>query len=207
MQEWLYQTIQENPFISLIIFTLFLFWLWRKLKVWKLKMITINPFWGQNSRIIQVIDGDTFIINNKARDRVRLIGIDTPESKRSMYKGIEPFGKEAAFYTKKRLRRGKKVILRYDKLRRDKYGRILAYVYLNNGEFFNATLLKKGYAFTMRYPPNVKFAELFKKLERKAKRRRRGIWRIYDAKNKLKSNYKKSQAYRNFKAGTSYAKA
>lgn len=197
--EWLIGLIQENPWVILILlFILYILWKWFW-KRFRVRLMTFLPFRGMRTKIIRVVDGDTFIINNRHRENVRLIGIDTPESIPSVFKKVEPFGHEAARYTKKRLQKGQRVFIRYDKQKRDKYGRVLAYVYLANGEFLNKTLVEKGYAFTMRYPPNTRYAKLFEKLENKARRRNRGVWQIYDAKNRLKESYKRSRHYQHFK--------
>lgn len=61
--------------------------------------------------------------------------------------------------------------------KRDKYGRLLAYVYLEDGTFVNAWLVENGYAMVMTVPPNVKYQELFLKLQREARGARRGLWK------------------------------
>lgn len=70
----------------------------------------------------------------------------------------------------------KKVRLEYDVGKKDKYNRTLAYVYLTDGTFVNAELVKQGYAMVMTIPPNVKYAEKFVKLERRARKNNRGLW-------------------------------
>lgn len=85
----------------------------------------------------RVVDGDTIIVNiDGKKERVRLIGVDTPETKHPN-KPVEYFGREASAFTKGMVE-GKKVKLEYDWQRRDKYGRLLAYVYLEDGTFLNA---------------------------------------------------------------------
>ena len=96
---------------------------------------------SQTLRCTRVIDGDTIILNNG--ERVRLIGVDTPETKHPR-KPVEYYGKEASAFTKKMIE-GKEVRLEYDWQRKDKYGRTLAYVYLKNGTFLNAEIVKQGY--------------------------------------------------------------
>ncbi len=117
---------------------------------------------------IKVIDGDTLETNDKKK--VRLIGIDTPETKHPK-KPVEFFGKEAT----KKLIEGKEVQLEYDVQKTDKYGRVLAYVYVG-GIFVNAWLVENGYAKASTYPPNVKYAEKFRELERKAREEKKGLW-------------------------------
>jgi endonuclease YncB( thermonuclease family) len=104
---------------------------------------------AQTLKCTRVVDGDTIILNNG--ERVRLISVDTPETKHPK-KPVEYYGKEASAFTK-RMVEGKEVRLEYDWQRKDKYGRTLAYVYLKNGTFLNAEIVKQGYghAYT-RFP-------------------------------------------------------
>jgi micrococcal nuclease len=69
------------------------------------------------------------------------------------------------------------VRLEYDVSRYDQYGRTLAYVYLKDGTFVNADLVKKGYATVMTIPPNVKYADTFLKLSKKARNQGKGLWK------------------------------
>ncbi len=91
-----------------------------------------------------VVDGDTIIVEtNNKNEKVRLIGVDTPETVHPL-KPVEDFGKEASDFTR-RMVEGKKVRLEFDWQLRDKYGRLLAYVYLGKGTFLNAEIIKQGY--------------------------------------------------------------
>ena len=119
----------------------------------------------------RVIDGDTIVLSNG--EKVRLIGVDTPETKHSQ-KPVEYYGKEATAFTK-RMVGGKVVKLKYDVQRRDEYDRLLAYVYLMNGTFLNAEIIKQGYghAYT-RFP--FKYMEQFKQYEKEARENKRGLW-------------------------------
>ena len=127
--------------------------------------------------VLSITDGDTFRINEGSPKGqiIRLIGVDAPESRNTGRKVVAEFGKEASDYLKKLLA-GKKVSLEYDVDRTDRYGRTLAYVYLEDGTFVNAEIVKNGYANVMTVPPNVKYQELFLKLERRARNRRKGLW-------------------------------
>ena len=120
----------------------------------------------------RVIDGDTIELDNG--ERVRLIGIDTPETVHPT-KSVQYFGKEASNFTKN-LVEGKLVKIEYDVQKRDKYNRLLAYVYLEDGTFINAELVKQGYAQVSTYPPNVKYVHLFTKLQTEARENNRGLW-------------------------------
>ncbi|MFZ5631804.1 MAG: thermonuclease family protein [Bacillota bacterium] len=131
---------------------------------------------GNWVKVIRVIDGDTFEITNRGRkERVRLIGVDTPESVKPGAE-VEPFGIEAGNYTKK-LIEGKPVRLEFDVQERDKYGRLLAYVYLEDGTLLNARLLEEGLATIVTIPPNVRMADTFLKIQRKARADKKGIWK------------------------------
>jgi len=134
----------------------------------------------------RVVDGDTLVL--ESGERVRLIGIDTPEmhdsdkltrdSRRSQQDAsvIKAMGQKAYQFTKG-LIEGKRVSLEFDAERQDKYKRLLAYVYLKDGTFVNAQVLKQGYASVMTYPPNVKYADLFLNLYREARENKRGLWK------------------------------
>ena len=126
---------------------------------------------SQTFKCTRVVDGDTIILSNG--ERVRLIGVDTPETKHPN-KPVEYFGKEASAFTK-RMVEGKEVRLEYDQQQRDKYGRLLAYVYLMDGTFLNAEIIKQGYgnAYT-RFP--FKYMEEFRQYEKEAREAKRGLW-------------------------------
>ena len=119
----------------------------------------------------RVVDGDTIIVNNK--EIIRLIGVDTPETKHPL-KPVEYYGKEASAFTKKMVE-GKTVRLEYDVQKRDKYLRMLAYVYLTDGTFINAEIIKQGYghAYT-RFP--FKYLDEFRQYEKEAQEAKRGLW-------------------------------
>lgn len=127
--------------------------------------------------VTRVVDGDTFWAADGTEKglNIRLIGVDTPESRNTGRKVVGYFGAEAKVFTSQLLS-GKKVRLEYDVDSFDQYGRTLAYVYLEDGTFVNAELMKQGYAMVMTYPPNVKYAELFLKLQQEARENNRGLW-------------------------------
>ncbi|MFY9402351.1 MAG: thermonuclease family protein [Candidatus Omnitrophota bacterium] len=139
-----------------------------------------------NILVKRVIDGDTLLLENN--ERVRLIGIDTPEmhdsdkllrdSKRSRQSTaeIKALGKKSYEFTR-RLVEGKRVRLEFDVEKRDKYNRLLAYIYLEDGTFLNAKIVEEGYASIMSFPPNIKYADFFIGLYRQARENKRGLWR------------------------------
>jgi len=124
-------------------------------------------------RVVRVIDGDTIELENGRM--VRLIGIDTPETVHPS-KSVEYYGKEAGEFTRKMVE-GKRIKLELDIQKQDKYNRLLAYVYLEDGTFLNAELVKQGYAKVSTYPPNVKYVDLFTKLQVEARENSRGLWK------------------------------
>lgn len=113
-------------------------------------------------KIHKFVDGDTFwvMVNPGKPEKIRLIGVDTPEVKWEGLTKEQPGGKEASEYLKKLLK-GKKVLLEYDVQKYDLYGRTLAYVYLEDSTFLNAHLLEMGFARLATYPPNVRYVERF----------------------------------------------
>jgi micrococcal nuclease len=124
-------------------------------------------------KIVRVIDGDTIVVAKLGN--IRLIGVNTPESKVNRMTGEQYYGEKASRFAKKLLE-GKTVKLEFDEGREDKYGRILAYVYLDK-IFVNALLVKKGYAKVLSMPPNVRYKKLFQTLEKEAKAKRKGLWK------------------------------
>lgn len=127
--------------------------------------------------VIKVVDGDTFWVDDGSEKglKIRLIGVNTPETVHPQ-KAVEYYGREASDYIKSLLI-GNKVKLKFDVNRVDRYGRTLAYVYLEDGTFLNEDLIKKGYGQAMTVPPNVKYSERFVKLERKARNQKVGLWK------------------------------
>ena len=123
-------------------------------------------------KVIRVLDGDTITLDNG--ERVRLIGVDTTE-KSHPTKPVEYFSEEATQFTRDLLE-GKEVKLEYDAEKRGKYGRLLAYVFLPDGTFVNAEIIRQGYGFAYtKYP--FKYTELFVSLEREAQDKGRGYWK------------------------------
>jgi len=126
--------------------------------------------------VVRVVDGDTIRVGlPSGEEPVRYIGIDTPES-------VKPgapvgcFAKRASAYNE-RLVSGERVRLVYDIERRDRYGRLLAYVYrARDGLFVNAELVRRGYATAVTFPPNVAHEREFRRLARRARMSGRGLW-------------------------------
>jgi micrococcal nuclease len=127
------------------------------------------------AEVQRVTDGDTFVAAVAGRrERVRVIGVDTPETV-APDRPVEPYGKQASSFAERYLA-GATVRLAGDAEPRDRYGRMLAYVWLADGTFWNALLVAEGYAQQLTIPPNVTYAGLFRRLVAEARRERRGLW-------------------------------
>jgi micrococcal nuclease len=130
-----------------------------------------------NATVVRVVDGDTIVARiDGAQERVRLIGIDTPETVKPR-SPVECFGKEASAHTKDLLPPGTPVRLVLDAEARDRYGRLLAYVYrAADGEFVNLALARDGYAGQATFPPNVAHVDEFRAAVAQARSAGRGLW-------------------------------
>lgn len=129
-------------------------------------------------KVEKVIDGDTFEINiNKKTYAVRMLGIDTPETV-DPRKSVQCYGMEASEETKKLLTTHS-VSFEIDNTRfiLDKYGRILAYVYRDDGLFVNEYLLEKGFAREYTYGKAYQKKKEFKKIEKEAETNKIGLWK------------------------------
>ena len=127
--------------------------------------------------VVAVSDGDTIRVRIAGREeRVRLIGIDTPETNGPG--GLrECFGAEATARTKALLPKGTEVDLVRDAEARDRYGRLLAYVYRRPDKtFVNMSLAREGYAAALTVPPNVAHAEAFREAAASARESEKGLW-------------------------------
>ena len=162
------------------------------------------------AKVIRVVDGDTIVVaipkvifnDNEAvlkdlRFNVRLIGVDTPESKENRRARIQAkenkttvrvivyLGKKAKEFTLEQLLIGKKgrkkiyrnVYLEFDKEPQDHYGRLLAYVWLPDGRMLNKLLICEGYAFPLTVKPNNKYEKEFLECYKKAKKEHKGLWK------------------------------
>jgi len=184
----------------------------KRLLTLSIVLLLTAPAFAQTYTVERVIDGDTLKLTNG--ERVRLIGIDTPESKPNDkakrdsertgqdIETINKMGKEATEFVKGLLKEGQEVRLEFDVQEKDKYGRLLAYVFIDTGigintilgyetpinhhydyysgtfkHFINATIIKAGYASPMTIPPNVKYADLFQELYEEAREQGRGLWK------------------------------
>ena len=145
------------------------------------------------AKIKRVVDGDTAIIyflttdgTRYKEERLRFIGVNTPESV-DPNRPVEYYGKEASEFTKKELK-DKTIWVLTDAGVRDKYDRLLGYIWLDESQnlnsekevrakMFNARLLLRGYAQTMTIQPNVRYSNMFVKFQREAREAKRGLWK------------------------------
>ena len=127
------------------------------------------PRAARAASVTRVVDGDTIELSGLGKSR--LIGVDTPE----VYGGAECFGREASAYAQRQLG-GRRVRYSVGREQRDRYGRLLVYVWLEDGRSFNAMLASRGYAQPLTIPPNDDYADTFVALAREARRRAAGLW-------------------------------
>ncbi len=157
----------------------------------------IEPFGYINAKVIKVSDGDTITVSYNNQDfKVRLLDVDTPESVKA---GVEaqPYSIEASNFTKKMLS-DKTVRLIFEKGTTDQYGRLLAHLVLEDGTFYNATLVQKGYAISVFYSPNTLLKKYYADLQDKAIADKAGFWSlpederpfVLDSKGKYVAAYK-----------------
>ncbi|MCX8007181.1 MAG: thermonuclease family protein [Coriobacteriia bacterium] len=143
-----------------------------------------SPIATVSATVVRVVDGDTavFRLSDGRVEKTRFIGVDTPEST-TLH---EPYGEEAAAYTARALPSGRVVWLETDADLRDRYGRLLAYVWLElptadpvaeaPSKMLNARLALDGYATQLTVPPNVRYSEVFGSCVREARSAGRGLW-------------------------------
>lgn len=145
----------------------------------------------EKAKVVGHVDGDTIDVlldKDKSKQRIRMILINTPETKGEYEKKPQPFGEEASEFTYEMLK-SKTVWLEYDVEKTDRYGRTLAYIWLKELNYtrdgqtykekevlFNEVLLRHGLAHVAVYKPNERYKERFYKVEETAKANRLGIW-------------------------------
>ena len=145
----------------------------------------------REGQVVSVVDGDTaHILIDGTTEKVRFIGIDTPESTRE----VEPYGEVASAYTHGLLD-NRTVWVETDAELRDRYGRLLAYIWLEKptaasekevrSKMLNARLLLDGYAQVYTFPPNVRYADAFVRCQREARSSGAGLWSVPGAADPL----------------------
>ena len=137
----------------------------------------VLPVTGQSAlegAVVRIVDGDTIHVRVDGRlEKVRYIGVNTPEVHHPR-KGEEPGGRAAAAVNRD-LVTGRRVRLELDVQSRDRHGRLLAYVWVDD-TMINAELVRRGFAQVMTVPPNVRHQSLFLELQRQARDAGRGLW-------------------------------
>ncbi len=150
---------------------------------------SVNSYAKQKTTVTRIIDGDILqALYGEREKRIRLIGIDTPESRVNKkakrdsnmreqdIKKIIEMGRKAKEYVDGLVKRGDLITIEFDAQERDKHGRLLCYVFLSNGRMLNEEILKAGYAVILTIPPNVKYKEILLKAYEQAKDRKVGLW-------------------------------
>ncbi|MDR4510016.1 MAG: thermonuclease family protein [Candidatus Brocadiaceae bacterium] len=163
--------------VLLIVFTLFL-------------SLTLYAQSREIITVLEVIDGDTLRVNYYGQEKiVKLVGIDTPENRvntkaqndanrnKKDIDAIIDMGKIASDYVSSMVKKGDKVALEFDVQFKDRYERLLGYVFLENGKMLNEEIVKAGYASPVRIPPNLKYKKIFMDAFRDAKKKSIGFWR------------------------------
>ncbi|MBE0426618.1 MAG: thermonuclease family protein [Nitrospirae bacterium] len=162
------QNRKRLKLIFLILFlTAFIFYI-----VYEDSPVSSQPESNTLLAVAEVHDGDTVsvMLNNK-KEKVRLIGIDAPEI------GQRPWGKRAKKYLENILSSsGWRVRLEFDVEQRDKYGRVLAYMWTKDGKMANLLMVENGYAMLFTVPPNVKYTNELRVAQNEARKKELGIW-------------------------------
>jgi micrococcal nuclease len=169
------------------IFTAFLITILATVALASAEFIPLLP--TKKPLVAYVVDGDTVAVRiDRGMERVRFIGIDTPESRKNEQarlqaerserdiKTIMDFGRRAKDTLKGLLPKGTELRIEYDIQKRDKYGRLLGYVYRADNTMVNEEMILRGYAQVLTVPPNVKYVDRFKKALAKSQKEKRGLW-------------------------------
>ena len=157
-----------------------------------------------------VYDGDTLLVtdvNGNNKQKIRIIGIDTPEVKHHQQKA-QLYGAKAREELRVLLKEANnRVFLEFGKEKHDRYKRSLAHVYLENGINISEWLLRQGFAKILVFPPNVKHAECYRNVERKAQQQKRKLWKLKSNRIKTPQDLKsRSKGYVRLKGKISHIK-
>lgn len=141
--------------------------------------------------VAYVVDGDTIAVRiDRGVEKVRLIGIDTPESRKNARAALQAershrdittimeFGRRAKDTLKGLLPKGAELRIEYDVQKRDKYGRLLGYVYRSDNTMINEEMILRGYAQLLTIPPNIKYVDRLKRALAKSQKEERGLWAL-----------------------------
>ncbi len=143
--------------------------------------------YDMEATVVRVVDGDSVTLAGKRK--VRLIGINAPELARYPEKA-EPYALVAKQYLKTQLAANKKVYLKFGQQQKDRYGRLLAHLFLGDGRNLNAMLVRKGLASAIVVPPNTALMDCYFRLEQQARKKAKYIWSTHSFKNILASQLK-----------------
>jgi len=155
-------------------------------------LVTAGYSYAQARYVVKwVNDGDTIVLTNGWR--VRYIGIDAPEIDHENQKA-QPYGYLARSFNKK-LVWSQKIVLEFDEERHDRYGRLLAYIFLADGSCLNSRMLENGMAFYLYRRPNVKYDKRLLKKQQDAMKAQKGLWRNW---KEVKGKYIGNQKSRRF---------
>lgn len=142
------------------------------------------------AELVRVVDGDTIVVTVEGREeRIRYIGIDTPELHHPRMP-VMPVAREAK-RANEELLSGGRIALAFDVEKRDRYGRLLAYVFVTHGSglltpdsspvFVNLSLVEMGLARCYTFPPNVAYVDEFVAAQKRSRKKELGVWRDYEA--------------------------
>lgn len=142
------------------------------------------------AKIVKISDGDTLFVEfDGVKQHVRLIGVDAPESFKNpkamreiknsngSLLSITELGREATKYLRRLLKKDDVVYLEFDLERKDRFDRLLAYVYLPDGAMLNEKILRDGFGLPMRIGPNIRYQDLLQEAYYAARREKVGFWR------------------------------
>jgi len=128
---------------------------------------------NEKVEVFRVVDGDTLVLTDKRK--IRFIGINSPELAH-FHNRAEPLSIAAQQFVESILPKNKKIFIKYGVQQKDRYGRLLAHVFLKNGRNVNAMLLEKGLASAIIVPPNLNLKDCYFAAESKAKMKSLNIW-------------------------------
>ena len=152
--------------------------------VWLIFLILLTTAGYSSAETLYTVqwvnDGDTIVLTNGKR--VRYLGINTPEIDHDNRRA-QPYGYEARAFNKQMVL-NRKIRLEFDQERHDRYGRVLAYIFLPDGIFLNEHLLQKGYAFFLFSKPNLKYNQRLLKAQQEAMKAERGLWNNWSEQKK-----------------------
>jgi micrococcal nuclease len=168
-----------KPLLSWFLFFIFLIFIFLFVREIFKNKISSNHIFSPSLKVVKIVDGDTIdILKNNKIERIRLIGIDAPETV-DPSKPVQCFGPESTDEIKKLLQ-NQKVKLENDPTQgeKDKYNRLLRYVFLENGTDINKKMIEGGFAYEYTYDKPYKYKVEYKQAEKSAKINHLGLWSV-----------------------------